>query len=133
MKSLLTLIVAATSLTIPIPKFGRSFGKLNSTKKILNFAWKILHLAIPVKSELNRRGMHCDVACNLCNNDNIETMNYIFLQCEFARAVWFGADINIRAILEARIPFHKWIHDLLLHHNESPSNTPQLYMILTLV
>jgi hypothetical protein len=73
------------------------------------------------------------LSCNLCTNDSIETIDHIFLHCELARAVWFGADINIRTITEAGIPVHKWIHDLLLHHKESNNKTPHFYMILTLV
>jgi hypothetical protein len=120
-------ILTHTEQQPPYPHQSRIWKKLWKIKlpqKILSVAWKILHHAIPVKFELNRRGIHCDVACNLCTNDSNETMDHIFLQCEFARAVWFGADINIRAITEAGIPFHKWIHDLLLHHKELPNNTP---------
>jgi hypothetical protein len=94
--------------------------------------WKILHHAIPVKVELNRRGVHYAMACLLCNNA-IETQDYLFLHCDLARAVWFGADIPIIHLTEATITVDIWVKDLLKQHNDLNNNTYDLQMILTLL
>uniref|UniRef100_A0A2N9GQ04 Reverse transcriptase zinc-binding domain-containing protein n=1 Tax=Fagus sylvatica TaxID=28930 RepID=A0A2N9GQ04_FAGSY len=72
------------------------------------------------------------MSCILCNNTN-ETQDHLFLHCDLARAVWFGADIFIRNLTKAEITVDNWIKDLLQHHNESSNNTSQLQLILTLM
>ena len=57
-----------TSSENPHPLFWKQLWKIKLPQKILTFAWKILHYALPVKAELNRRGAHCAMACLLCNN-----------------------------------------------------------------
>jgi hypothetical protein len=57
-----------TSSENPHPPFWKQLWKIKLPQKILTFTWKILHYALPVKAELNRRGVHCAMACLLCNN-----------------------------------------------------------------
>uniref|UniRef100_A0A2N9GLJ1 Reverse transcriptase zinc-binding domain-containing protein n=1 Tax=Fagus sylvatica TaxID=28930 RepID=A0A2N9GLJ1_FAGSY len=72
------------------------------------------------------------MACLLCNNA-IETQDYLFLHCDLARAVWFGADIPIIHLTEATITVDIWVKDLLKQHNDLNNNTYDLQMILTLL
>lgn len=89
--------------------------KLKLPHKIITFTWKLLYHALPVKTELVKRGIHCDPTCCLCNSDN-ESLNHLFLHCTFAIAVWLGADINIRIPIERMIPVQTWIHELAKMH-----------------
>uniref|UniRef100_A0A2N9EZ18 Reverse transcriptase zinc-binding domain-containing protein n=1 Tax=Fagus sylvatica TaxID=28930 RepID=A0A2N9EZ18_FAGSY len=132
MKSSSTLtIIQVLTLTSILP-FGNNFGKSNSLIKSSPLHGKSLHHALPVKTELNKRGVHCAMSCILCNNTN-ETQDHLFLHCDLARGVWFGADFFIRNLTEAEITVDNWIKDLLQHHNESSNNTSQLQLILTLM
>uniref|UniRef100_A0A2N9I5R3 Reverse transcriptase zinc-binding domain-containing protein n=1 Tax=Fagus sylvatica TaxID=28930 RepID=A0A2N9I5R3_FAGSY len=94
--------------------------KIKLPQKILTFTWKILNHALPVKVELNRRGVHCNRDCLMCNNA-IETQDHLFLHCELARAVWFGAGIPILHITQAEITVD--IYGFLQNYSNNAGNT----------
>jgi hypothetical protein len=114
------------------PNVWKHLWKIKLPQKILTFTWKILNHAIPVKAELNRRGVHCDMACLLCNNA-IETQDHLFLHCDLARAVWFGAEIPILHLTQAAITVDIWVKDLLKQHTASQNDNFTLQKILTLL
>jgi hypothetical protein len=114
------------------PNIWKLLWKLKLPHKILTFTWKLLHHAIPVKAELNRTGVHCAMNCLMCNNA-CETQDHIFLYCDLARAVWFGADIPITHITQADITMDSWVKDLIKQHNDSEHSNSNLHKILTLL
>ena len=114
------------------PNIWKLLWKLKLPHKILTFTWKLLHQAIPVKAEINRRGVHCAMTCLMCNNA-CETQDHIFLYCDLARAVWFGADIPIRHLTQADITVDSWVKDLIKQHNASEHSNSILHKILTLL
>jgi hypothetical protein len=82
--------------------------KIPIPHKILTFTWKFLRNALPLKTELCRRGINCDPVCPLCQTAT-ETINHLFLQCHFTRKVWLGVDINTRALIQNHITIQTWI------------------------
>ena len=90
----------------------KQLWKIPIPHKILTFNWKLLRNALPLKTELCRRGINCDLVCPLCQTDT-ETINHLFLQCHFARAIWLGVDINTRALKQNHITVQTWIQDPL--------------------
>ena len=110
--------------------FWKVLWKLKLPHKILTFIWKIIHHAIPIKTELNTRGINCDPTCSLCNASN-ESLDHLFLQCSFARALWLGVDINIVSIIANNIPMEQWIQNLAKKTQEADSNANALELILT--
>ncbi len=59
-------------------KIWTTLWKSKLPNKLRTFTWKILHRALPVKTKLNNKGIHCDPACILCNAQE-ESLNHIFL------------------------------------------------------
>jgi ribonuclease HI len=100
--------------------------KLKLPHKILTFTWKILHHALPLKTELNKRGINCANTCSLCNSIT-ETMEHIFLQCSFARAVWLGVNITTASINANNIAVDHWIQNMINGPN-GDSNTLELVL-----
>uniref|UniRef100_A0A2N9FVW3 Reverse transcriptase zinc-binding domain-containing protein n=1 Tax=Fagus sylvatica TaxID=28930 RepID=A0A2N9FVW3_FAGSY len=118
--------------TTPISLCGNIYGKSNFHKKSSLSPRKILNHALPVKVELNRRGVHCNRDCLMCNNA-IETQDHLFLHCELARAVWFGAGIPILHITQAEITVDIWVKNLLKQHTATDNDYYNLKRILTLL
>uniref|UniRef100_A0A2N9J2S6 Reverse transcriptase zinc-binding domain-containing protein n=1 Tax=Fagus sylvatica TaxID=28930 RepID=A0A2N9J2S6_FAGSY len=114
------------------PNLWKRLWKIKLPLKILTFTWKLLHHAILVRSELNNRGIQCDRTCILCNNAN-ETQDHLFLHCDLARAIWFGADINIRPITDTGTLVEQWLQALILMPNAASCHTTHLHMTLTLL
>ena len=57
--------------------------------------WKIIHRILPTVQLLNYRHISIPIQCNFCQQAP-ETVEHLFLQCSFARAVWFGIPLTIR-------------------------------------
>jgi ribonuclease HI len=56
--------------------------------------WRILNNALPVKDNLLYKGINCDPFCSYCNT-KIETINHIFMECDWARQAWFACPLTI--------------------------------------
>lgn len=55
--------------------------------KCLFIAWLVMHDRLPTCSYLRRIGIIVDTTCCLCNQE-VETVEHMFFQCEYAAAVW---------------------------------------------
>uniref|UniRef100_A0A2N9IBS9 Reverse transcriptase zinc-binding domain-containing protein n=1 Tax=Fagus sylvatica TaxID=28930 RepID=A0A2N9IBS9_FAGSY len=107
--------------------FWKVLWKLKLPHKILTFTWKIIHHAIPIKTELNRRGIQCDPMCALCTTST-ESLGHLFLQCAFVRAVWLGVNIDIASINAHHIPLEQWIQHLA-QQSQDTANTLELVLM----
>ena len=96
------------------------------------FAWKILHNAIPVRSKLARRGIQCDTTCSLYNSE-VESISHLFLQCNFARAIWFGMDVNIRHLVYQNCSLQQWISQLCSNTTDQDNIIETLPLVLTTI
>ncbi|XP_071689084.1 uncharacterized protein [Rutidosis leptorrhynchoides] len=57
-------------------------------QKIGILIWRVMQERIPVRVELDKRGVDMDsVRCPVCDDD-IETAEHTFLHCEFAKDIW---------------------------------------------
>jgi hypothetical protein len=57
--------------------------------------WRILQRALPVRSELNQRGVPCNILCPRCLLKE-ETIEHVFVQCQHADMIWFGSKLGIK-------------------------------------
>ncbi|CAN0875494.1 Putative ribonuclease H protein At1g65750 [Linum grandiflorum] len=55
--------------------------------KIQCFTWMVFHKRIATIDNLQRRGFHLAGRCVLCSNQS-ESVDLIFLHCDFAAAIW---------------------------------------------
>ena len=82
--------------------------KVKLPTKILNFIWKLLHDSLPIFSILNSRGIAAPTRCLLCD-DSDETINHLFLNCPFARAIWHGSILGVRTSDLTNVSVKQWI------------------------
>jgi ribonuclease HI len=95
----------------------KKLWKIDVPPKQLHLLWRIIHKAIPTKINLLTKGILCDTICPMCNKEP-ETINHIFLQCEWARLVWFGSPITISTTNIQTNSFSDWI--IYMVNNSSP-------------
>lgn len=85
--------------------------------KILHFIWKILHSALPVRNTLILRGINCFDICLFCQ-EHRKTLDHLFFQCPFSKAVWLGCELTIRI---DNLPYHTitdWISSWIQGSNK---------------
>lgn len=84
-------------------------------QKIQIFLWQLSHECLSVGDLLASRGWRgVSVCCFFCKQHS-ESLVHIFLQCDFVRSVWFGADLGfyISSTPNHSIPFWLgWVHHI---------------------
>jgi ribonuclease HI len=80
--------------TINSETLWKNMWKIQSPPKFLNLIWRIINQAIPVRDKLTTKGIRCSPICPRCNNA-LETIDHVFLRCEWAKAVWFGSPMTL--------------------------------------
>ncbi|KAF7808425.1 reverse transcriptase [Senna tora] len=78
--------------TFPIWK---AIWKLRLPFRIIMFLWRMLNNNLPACSVLIKHHMVLDDVCLACGEKG-ESLNHIFLQCPFAKVVWFGTHLCYR-------------------------------------
>ncbi|XP_071728124.1 uncharacterized protein [Rutidosis leptorrhynchoides] len=59
-------------------------------QKVGIFVWRVAHERIPVRVELDKRGIDLDsLLCPLCNNV-VESVDHAIISCSFAKEMWQG-------------------------------------------
>jgi hypothetical protein len=87
---------------------------LNVPPKHIHLLWRILNGALPVKSNLFRKGVKCDPMCPRCQNQ-VETLHHAFLDCEWTKQVWFSFILNINLNHNQFNNFFDWFNYLAKH------------------
>lgn len=70
----------------------KNVWKLQTAPKIQLFAWKVFHGAIPCGEQLLRRHIIVKGTCKRCGS--LETIEHLFLHCEFSKQVWMSAPVQ---------------------------------------
>ncbi|GAU35403.1 hypothetical protein TSUD_160540 [Trifolium subterraneum] len=94
------------SNTLAIDPTWNKLWKQKIPPKQAHLLWRILHQALPVKNNLNSKGIHCNPICPRCNN-SLETIDHVFMHCEWVKGVWFGSPMTIQ-FNETHPPFSEW-------------------------
>ena len=68
--------------------------------------------------------------CALCNTSR-ESLDYLFIQCAFVRAVWLGVNIDIASINAHHISLEQWIQHLAQQSRDAANTTNALELVLT--
>ena len=79
----------------PTPSFNwiKNIWNVNTPPKIKNFLWKLVRKAIPVSSNLVRRGLPA-FDCKSCHQEEDDL--HVFLCCSMANQVWEIAPLAVR-------------------------------------
>ena len=57
-------------------------------KKVNIFVWRVLKGRLPVRNELDKRGIDLNTLLCPCCDDNVETIDHALLLCNMAWSVW---------------------------------------------
>ncbi|KAL2934672.1 hypothetical protein RDABS01_017791 [Bienertia sinuspersici] len=95
------------------------------------FIWRILWNALPVKSNLNKRGIGVNNMCLLCG-DSVETNEHLFRDCSFVDKLWACGNLGIRGHTATSVPLWRWIMDyLFLFKQQDASNSSRANTLIT--
>jgi hypothetical protein len=75
-------------------KFRKKLWSLPTIPRHKALIWRIIQRAIPVRSELNKRGIPCPVVCPRCFQQE-ESIDHTFMHCPRANKIWFGSRLGI--------------------------------------
>lgn len=80
-----------TSTSFSISKeMWRGLRKATTPPKIKAFTCRVLHNATPVTTNLFKRRCALDAICLICNKRE-ETLEHLFLECDWTNGVWYGS------------------------------------------
>jgi hypothetical protein len=85
---------AATSSHNDMETRWKKLWSLAVPPKQTHLIWRILDNALPVKENLLYRGIRCAPFCSYCGT-KLETINHIFMECDWARKAWFTCPFTI--------------------------------------
>ncbi|XP_057416032.1 uncharacterized protein LOC130710699 [Lotus japonicus] len=71
--------------------------RLKVPKKVQHFMYRLLNKSLPCQQNLKRRGIKIEPLCPLCGEHREETPFHLFLNCNWARQVWFMSDLAIKS------------------------------------
>ena len=72
------------------------------------FIWKLLHNCLPAFDKLKERGIPVARTCVMCN-DLEESTVHLFLECNYARAIWHGSNPGLRTSDMEYISVDQWL------------------------
>jgi hypothetical protein len=73
--------------------------------------WRILQNALPVRSNLNTKGVNCNPLCPRCYS-KIETIDHVFKECVWTQQVWFASQLSINFSNDKDKEFRDWLQDM---------------------
>ncbi|KAL2931509.1 LINE-1 retrotransposable element ORF2 protein [Bienertia sinuspersici] len=86
------------------------------------FMWRVLWNALPLKSNLNKRGIGVNNMCLLCG-DSVETNEHLFRDCSFVNRIWACGNLGIRYQNVTPLPLWRWIMDYLFCFQQQADTT----------
>jgi 5-carboxymethyl-2-hydroxymuconate isomerase len=75
--------------------------------------WRIINNSLPVRAELNERGVQCPILCPRCNS-KVETTTHLFMHCPNSEKVWFGSQLAIRMPNIPNHSFSDWLTKMIM-------------------
>ncbi|PNX67651.1 hypothetical protein L195_g055740, partial [Trifolium pratense] len=95
----------------------KAIWKLNVPPKHSHLLWRALNNALPVKNNLFKRGVRCDPLCPRCSN-TLETTHHVFLECEWAKQVWFASSLTLNLGKNQPTDLHDWLISMMNNTNK---------------
>jgi hypothetical protein len=92
--------------------------KIKTPPKYANLIWRIFHHAIPIRNKLSSKGIRCSPLCPRCNN-GLETLDHVFMQCDWAKAVWFGSPMTIKfQNTSQELSLGDWLEKIIINESK---------------
>jgi hypothetical protein len=93
-------------------KLWQKIWALSTIPRHKTILWRILNNSLPVRTELNQRGVNCPLLCPRCNS-KLETVNHLFMDCPNTLKVSFGSSLSIRIPKSSERTFGDWLYDII--------------------
>lgn len=84
----------SSSSSFPTPRFWKKLWQLDIALKLKYFVWKIFRGGLPSSAALFSRGLKTNALC-LIFQEEVESVDHIFLRCSWVSLVWFGSPLSI--------------------------------------
>jgi hypothetical protein len=68
-------------------KFWKDIWQLECMPKVKQFVWRLAHNSLPLKKNLERRGLKCDTVCVCCKRLD-EDGAHLFVKCKMVKKIW---------------------------------------------
>jgi hypothetical protein len=88
--------------------------KTQAPPKQLHLLWRILHNAIPIKTNLIKKGIIKESLCPRCNNTP-EIIDHAFLHCDWVSQAWFSSPLTINTNNIQTGSFTNWLKYMITH------------------
>jgi hypothetical protein len=75
-------------------KIWKRLWSLNTILRHKVLLWRTIQNAVPVRSELSKRGVPCTILCPRCLLKE-ETLDHTFMKCQYVAKIWFGSKLGI--------------------------------------
>jgi hypothetical protein len=76
--------------------------------RVKNFIWRLSQNILPTRGNLFKKGIKIEPLCPMCNSAT-ETAHHLFMECNFAKLVWFSSSLGIH------VPLHSSLTSWLLN------------------
>ncbi|XP_021857984.2 uncharacterized protein [Spinacia oleracea] len=93
-------------------KFWANMWRSSLLPRWKHFIWKLIHRALPTKTNLCKRGIDIEVTCPFCKGQT-ETDLHIFRLCPTAQMVWRASPLGIVSESQAMVPMQTWLRNFL--------------------
>jgi hypothetical protein len=117
----------ATSSHNDVETRWKKLWRLAVLPKQTQLIWRTLNNALPVKENLLYRGVRCAPFCSYCGT-KIETINHIFMECEWAKQAWFACPLTINMDNVKLTTVNDWIYYMI-----QIAKTEELHIISTIM
>jgi len=94
----------STSITL-----WRKIWSLKTAPKVRTFLWSLCQNAVASRANLFRRSITSDPYCQLCNQQNPETVEHLILLCPWTRPIWTHPAINVDIQHQHTHRFDVWL------------------------
>lgn len=85
----------------------KEIWKSKVPQKIKIFLWKACQNILPLGENMFKRRLVVQNVCPICHKEP-ETLEHMFLLCDWVRPVWFGSQFQVVPRREEITSFHQW-------------------------
>lgn len=75
------------------PLIGTRYGNLNILPKLLQFIWRLAHNSLPLRTNIDRRGMDVDTRCPVCWRLD-EDGGHLFVKWKLVERCWRALNLD---------------------------------------
>jgi len=91
----------------PHEKLWKEIWRVNLPERVTNFIWRLSKNILPTRGNLCKKGVKIEPLCPMCNS-YMETTHHLFMECNFAKLVWFSSCLGIHVPLQSSLSSILW-------------------------